>query len=141
MDKRLYNFSMMLALLGLLVSIYMTIYKLTANESMCIGNQGCGTVNASPYSEVYGIPVALIGVIGYAAIAGVLFLEKRNFFSRDNATLFVFGMALAGFLFTVYLIYLEIFKIRALCPFCLTSQATMTILFILSVTRLFQQPQ
>jgi uncharacterized membrane protein len=141
MDKRLLNFSMLLAVLGLLVSIYMTIYKYTENSAMCIGNGGCSTVNASPYSEVNGIPVALIGVIGYGAILGTLWLEKRTSLSRNNTTLFVFGMGLTGFIFTVYLIYIEFAKIKALCPFCLTSQVTMTILFILSIIRLLTQPQ
>ncbi len=52
----------------------------------------------------------------------------------------VFGLTLFGFLFTLYLIYVEVALIKALCPFCLTSQITMTILFILSIIRLARQP-
>lgn len=141
MEKRLYQFSILLAVIGIAVSVYMTIFKLTANESMCLGNGGCNTVNNSRYSEVSGIPVALIGVVGYAAILATLLLEKRNAFFKSNSTLIVFGMALTGFIFTVYLIYVEIYLIKALCPFCVTSQVTMTILFILSVIRLVRQPQ
>ena len=50
----------------------------------------------------------------------------------------VFGLALTGFLFTVYLIYVEIALIHALCPFCITSQVTMTIIFVLSILRLLR---
>ena len=140
MNKWLYRISIALALLGLAVSIYMTIFKLTDNEKMCIGNGGCSKVNSSTYAEVYGIPVALIGVGGYALIAALLFMEDRNQFLEQNGTMLVFGLTLIGFLFTLYLIYVELALIHAICPFCLTSQVTMTILFILSIIRLVRQP-
>ena len=140
MNKALYRISIALAILGMLVSIYMTIFKFTENQKMCLGNGGCGVVNSSTYSEVSGIPVALIGVGGYLAILLILLMENRIGFFRQNGTLVVFGLALVGFLFTLYLIYVELALIRALCPFCVTSQITMTILFILSVIRLVRQP-
>ena len=141
MDNRLRKIIIGLAILGLLVSIYMTIYKVTNNEAMCIGSGGCSVVNGSRYSEVNGIPVALIGVGGYAAILSLLFLERRPGFFQENGTMLLFGVSLVGFLFTLYLIVVEVFFIKAYCPFCLTSQAVMTIIFILSVTRLIKQPQ
>jgi uncharacterized membrane protein len=141
MDKWLYRASIALAVLGLLVSVYMTIYKVTSNDSMCLGSGDCHTVNASRYSEVNGIPVAVIGILGYAAILAVLFYEPRSQFVRQNGTLMIFGMALTGFIFTVWLVYVEIALIKALCPFCVTSQVTMTLLFIIAVIRLIRQPQ
>jgi uncharacterized membrane protein len=141
MDKWLYKASLALTVIGILVSIYMTIYKLTDNNSMCLGNGGCSKVNSSRYSEIYGIPVGLVGVGGYAAILAMHLLEKRNDYMRKNATMFLFGLGLAGFLFTLYLIYVEIAIIKALCPFCVTSQTIMTIICIISVIRLFRQPQ
>jgi len=107
---------------------------------MCLGNGGCTVVNSSRYSEVSGIPVALIGVGGYLVILAVLFFENRMKVLIQNGTLIVFGLALVGFLFTIYLVYAELALIHALCPFCITSQITMTILFILSVIRLVRQP-
>ena len=140
MDKRLSNIAIALTIVGLLVSIYMTIYKFTDNEKMCIGSGGCSVVNSSRYSEVSGIPVAVLGVGGYAAILAVLLLERRNKFFEQNGTMLFFGLSITGFLFTVWLIYVEIALIKALCPFCLTSQAVMTVIFILSVIRLIRQP-
>ena len=140
MDKSLYRSSLALAGLGILVSIYMTIYKLTENPNMCLGNGGCPIVNSSKYAMVYGIPVAVIGVGGYLTILLLLWMERRNSFLVENGTLVVFGLALIGFLFTLYLIYVELALIHALCPFCVTSQVTMTILFVLSVIRLVRQP-
>jgi len=141
MDKWLYRASFALVIVGLLVSIYMTIYKLTSNDSMCLGSGDCSTVNASIYSEVNGIPVAAVGVFGYLAILGVLLFENRNSFFRQNGTLMIFGMALTGFIFTVWLIYVEIALLKAICPFCVTSQVAMTLIFIMAVIRLIKNPQ
>ncbi len=141
MDKWLYRASLALVVIGLLVSIYMTIYKLTSNDSMCLGSGDCSTVNASIYSEVNNIPVAAIGILGYLAILGVLLFENRNSFFRQNGTLLIFGMALTGFLFTIWLIYVEIALLKAICPFCVTSQVAMTLIFIMAVIRLIKNPQ
>ncbi|MEW5941545.1 MAG: vitamin K epoxide reductase family protein, partial [Chloroflexota bacterium] len=64
-----------LVILGLLVSVYMTIYKYTENDAMCVGSSDCKTINASSFSEIYGIPVALVGVGGYAAILATVLFE------------------------------------------------------------------
>ncbi|NTW09566.1 MAG: vitamin K epoxide reductase family protein [Anaerolineaceae bacterium] len=141
MEKWSRKIMLVLIVVGLLVAIYMTIYKWTNNNSMCLGSGDCSTVNASPYSEIYGIPVALVGVGGYAAILFLLLMESRNDFVRQNGTLFVFGLSLTGFIFTVYLVYVEFAVLDAVCPFCLTSQIVMTIIFILSIIRLIRQPQ
>lgn len=141
MNKQLSQLAIGLTILGLLVSIYMTIYKLTDNEKMCIGSGGCSVVNASRYSEINGIPVAVLGVVGYSAILAVLFLEKKVGFFKENGSMIFFGLSLTGFLFTLYLIYVEVALLQEYCPFCITSQAAMTVIFILSVIRLVQQPQ
>jgi uncharacterized membrane protein len=141
MDKWLYRLLVALVVVGLLVSIYMTIYKITNDNRMCLGSGDCATVNNSRYAEVNNFPVAGLGVIGYSAILAVLLLERRGGFFEQNGTLLIFGMALAGFLFTLWLIYVEIALIKALCPFCVASQAAMTVIFIISVIRLIRQPQ
>jgi len=140
MEKRLSQLAIALTIIGLLVSIYMTIYKITSNDSMCIGSGDCKTVNASRYAEVYGIPVAVLGVAGYSAILAVLLLEPRPGFFQQNGTLLFFGLSLTGFLFTLYLIFVEVALIKAYCPFCITSQTVMTLIFIISVIRLVRQP-
>jgi len=140
MEKRLLQAAIGLTVIGLLVSIYMTIFKITSNESMCIGSKDCSVVNASRYSEVNGIPVAVLGVIGYAAILAVLVLGQRRGFFQQNGSMLFFGLSLTGFLFTLYLIFVEVALIKAYCPFCIASQTAMTLIFILSVIRLVRQP-
>ena len=143
MNKRLSKVTISLvtlAIIGLLVSIYMTIYKITSNDSMCIGSKDCSVVNASRYSEIYGIPVAVLGVVGYAAILAILLLERNPGFFNQNGTMLLFGLSLTGFLFTLYLIFIEVALIKAYCPFCIASQTAMTLIFILSVIRVVRQP-
>jgi uncharacterized membrane protein len=143
MDKRLSQLTIVLTVIGLLVALYMTVYAITSNDNMCIGSKDCSVVNASKYSKIsiagLEIPVAVLGVAGYAAILAVLALEQRVDFFQQNGILIFFGLALTGFLFTLYLIYVEIALIRAYCPFCIASQSAMTLIFILSVIRLVRQ--
>lgn len=141
MEKRLTQIIIALSILGLLVSIYMTIYKVTSNDNMCLGSGDCSTVNASRYSEVNGIPVALIGVLGYAFIFGIHWLERRNGFFKQNGSMILFGVSLIGFFFTLWLVYVEIVLLnKTFCPFCVASQVTMTLIFILSIVRVIRQP-
>jgi uncharacterized membrane protein len=144
MEKRLSQLAIALTVIGLLVAIYMTIYAITSNDNMCVGSQDCSVVNASKYSKIsiagFNIPVAVLGVVGYAAILGVLLFERRMGFLEQNGSLVFFGLSLMGFLFTLYLIYVEVALIRAYCPFCIASQSAMILIFILSVIRVVRQP-
>ena len=140
MTNRLTQVTVALTIIGLLVSIYMTIYKVTSNDNMCVGSKDCSVVNASKYSEVNGVPVAVVGAIGYATLFGILWLERKPGFFKDNGSMIFFGISLIGFFFTLWLIYVEIALLKAYCPFCITSQITMTLIFILSVVRVVRQP-
>ena len=140
MDKWLYRISTILAVIGLVVAVYMTIYKATDNDAMCLGSGDCSTVNASRYSEIYGFPVASVGIAGYFAILMVHWYERSDKFFINNGPLLVFGFGLTGFLFTLYLIYVEFAILQALCPFCLISQTVMIIIFLISIVRLLRQP-
>ena len=141
MDKWLVRAAYVFLILGLGVGIYMSIFKATGNEAMCLGNGACSIVTESRFSEINGIDVPVIGVIGNLVLLAVLFFENRISFLQKNGTLIFFGLALAGFLFTLWLIYLEIFILKALCPFCVTAQTSMVIVFIIAVTRLIRNPQ
>jgi len=140
MKSRLTQVTVALTIIGLLVSIYMTIYKVTSNDNMCVGSQDCSVVNASKYSEVNGIPVAVVGAFGYAALLGILWFERKPGFFKDNGSMIFFGISLIGFFFTLWLVYVEIALLKAYCPFCIASQISMTLIFILSVVRVVRQP-
>jgi uncharacterized membrane protein len=139
--KKLYWANIISAGVGIFISIYMIIFKLFAIEAMCLGNGGCSTVNSSPYSEVYGVPVAVIGLIGYLAILVTLMLENFSSFFKENGPLFEFGMGLVGVVYSAYLTYLELEVIHAICPFCVASAIAISLCFIFALIRLIKQPE
>jgi len=138
--KTLYWATMISAIAGMAISIYMFIFKTFSIDAMCLGNGGCSTVNASPYSEIYGIPVAAVGFIGYLAIIISLILENYISFFEENGPLLEFGMGLVGVVYSAYLTYLEFYIIHALCPFCVASAVAIIFCFVFALIRLIKQP-
>ena len=131
--------SLLLACLGVLDASYLLIYKLTSNNAMCLGNGGCHDVNFSPYSQIAGIPVSLFGMAAYLLMAVILLLESRLEIAKDDGPLAIFGVSLAGTIFTGYLTWIEIYVIHKLCPFCVASAIIIVMIFILAVVRLVKQ--
>ena len=124
-----------LSLIGLADAIYLTYVKL-ASGGICVAGAGCEIVNSSTYSQIGGIPIAALGGLAYVIMLAVLLLESQVDFFEFNGPLIVFGMSLFGVLYSAYLTYLEIYVIRAICPFCVLSAVVLTIMLILSVIRL-----
>jgi uncharacterized membrane protein len=131
--------SAVFAILGVADAVYLLIYKLTGNSNMCLGNGGCHDVNFSPYSEIYGIPVSVFGMAAYLAILSILLLEGHLKVAQENGPLAIFGISLVGVAFTVYLTYLELYVIHAICPFCVASAVLIALIFILAIIRLVKQ--
>jgi uncharacterized membrane protein len=128
-------------IVGFIIGVYMTLHKYTEIPFMCFGSGGCATITASRFSVINGVDVPVIGAIGNLALLAILIFENRNPFLQKNGTLIFFEIALAGFLFTLWLIYLEIFVLKAFCPYCVTAQTMMILTFIIAVTRLVRDPQ
>lgn len=127
------------AVIGLLDSIYLTILKLSNNKSLCIQGVGdCWSVNTSIYSEIFGIPIAILGAGAYGFILIWLWAEHRTPLIHPYAGFILFGVTLIGIIYSAYLTYLEIAVIKAICPFCVVSAVAMLILFIYSVKRLIE---
>ncbi len=119
------------AALGIGVATYITIADSGGGAPTCLaGGGGCETVANSSYSHIAGVNVAVFGIVGYVA------LLLSAFLASDLARFGGFAVALGGFGFSVYLTYLELFKIEAICQWCVGSAVLMTILFILNATRL-----
>lgn len=127
--------SIILAILGLGVAGYLTwAYYVHANIICLTGNQ-CDAVRNSPYSEIQGMPVALVGLLGYLAILAVLVSEETSMGAAIPAPMIVFGLSLVGLLYSGYLTYLELFVINAICSWCVVSAVLMLIIFIIAVVR------
>lgn len=123
-----------LSLIGLADSIYLTHVKLNSG-GVCVAGAGCEIVNSSVYSQINGIPIAALGALAYVIMLVVLAFESRVAFFELNGPLIVLGMALFGTLYSAYLTYLEIYIIRAICPFCVLSAVVLTIMLVLSGIR------
>jgi uncharacterized membrane protein len=126
-----------LALLGLLVAAYMSAYKLGLIGTLACGVGSCEIVQASRWAVFWGIPVALIGMLGYAVIMGIalLGLQPRWFNSKRLANA-LFILATAGFVYSMYLTYLEKFVIHAWCLYCIASGVIATLIWIFALAEL-----
>jgi uncharacterized membrane protein len=120
-----------LAALGVGVATYIAIADAGGGAPTCLaGGTGCQTVASSSYSHVAGVNIAVFGIVGY------VLLLATAFFATDLARFGGFAISLAGFGYSVFLTYLEIFKIEAICQWCVASAVLMTVLFLLNATRL-----
>ncbi|HIE24570.1 MAG TPA: vitamin K epoxide reductase family protein [Anaerolineales bacterium] len=135
--KKINIIALIAAIIGLLDAVYLTWIKLSHNETLCAPGLGdCFTVNTSRYSEIFGIPIAILGMATYLAIIGILFFEKRVDFLKENGLLALFGISLVGVLYSIYLSYLEEFVLHAWCPYCILSAIVISIIFVISIVRI-----
>jgi uncharacterized membrane protein len=130
--------SIVVAMIGILDALYLSYVKLAHQEVYCGGSGACDTVNNSPYAEFSGVPIAYLGLGAYILILFLLLLESKGDFWANYSPLFVFGTSLAGVLYSIYLTYIELAVLHAVCPYCVVSAIAITILFILSLVRLLK---
>lgn len=138
MNNRIRVISIGLAFIGLIDSIYLVWVKYTDQYALCgpIGN--CESVNTSQYSEIFGIPIALLGAGAYLVIVILLLLENRSELILEYSPMLVFGISLIGVIYSIYLTYIEIAVLRAICPYCVISAIVLVLLLVLSIIRLMQ---
>jgi uncharacterized membrane protein len=109
-----------LAVVGLLISAYLTWVHYAGVAPVCVGGSGgCETVQTSSYATIFGVPVAVIGLVGYTGL--LLSASLRG----ELGVYLGFLVALVGTLFSAYLTYLELFVIHAVCEWCVASAALM----------------
>jgi uncharacterized membrane protein len=121
-----------LALGGLAIAAYLTWVHYADAQAFCTGISDCERVQNSDYAEVAGVPVALIGLLGYAAILASLALPG------DAGLVSGAFLALAGLGFSGYLTWVELERIDAICQWCVASAAIMTALAALATVRLLR---
>jgi uncharacterized membrane protein len=120
-----------LALVGIAIATYLWLHAIGVIGVLQCGTGGCETVQASRYAELFGIPVALYGVVGYVTLFGIAIAGAQPALAaRAWPTRWLVTLSGAGFLFTLYLTYLELFVIHALCRWCLGSAAVITAIFV-----------
>jgi len=125
------------SLLGLFVSAYLYLYKIGRIGTLACGSGGCETVQTSPWSRLFGVDVALIGLLGYAVLLVVALLALRSTqVERRPPALLLTALAAGGVLFTAYLTYLELFVIHAICRWCMGSAAIIVTILVLGLLEL-----
>lgn len=120
-----------LATVGMCWASYLTYVHYSGEAPVCsIKGNPCAQVQKSAYSELAGVPVALIGAIGYLVILGTLLASDG-----EQGRFATAALALGGFGFSAYLTYREVFTLHKICEDCVASAVIMTIIMCLSVWR------
>lgn len=116
--------------LGLAIAGYLTYVHYSGGEPVCAIAHGCSVVQSSRYASLAGVPVALLGLLSYAALLAALALDRR-----DAAAL----VALTGAGFSAWLTYVEVAVLEAICVWCVASAACMVVLAVLTGVRLVRE--
>jgi uncharacterized membrane protein len=124
-----------LAAIGALVSGYLLTVHWGWWQAVCLGVGDCESVNTSRWSELLGIPVALLGGLSYLAIITSCILMARDLYA-DYAGMALFFIAAIGVAFSAYLSYIELFVLQSVCPWCVLSAILITVIAILSAMEL-----
>jgi uncharacterized membrane protein len=119
-----------LAVIGLAISAYLTWVHYAGIEPVCSGISDCERVQNSSYAELVGVPVAVLGVVGYAALLASLW-------ARVEATALLAYLALA---FSGYLTWAEVFRIDAICQWCVASAIVTLLIAVLATVRALGAP-
>jgi uncharacterized membrane protein len=122
--------SVVVAVIGLAIAGYLTVVHYAGGSPVCAIAHGCATVQKSDYASLAGIPVALLGVLGYLGILATLV--------RDDETARTAGafLSIVGLGFSGWLTYVEVGELNAICIWCVGSAICMTLLAGMSVARL-----
>ena len=119
------------ALLGFFDASYLAAKHFAGVVPPCNLFSGCEIVTTSKYSLIFGVPVALLGALYYAAVffLALLYLDTRN----DRYIVLAALLTFAGFGFSLWFMFVQAFILYAFCQYCLFSALTSTILFVLGL--------
>lgn len=132
------NASLLLIVLGILVSGYLSYVQLTAQPMVCAEDAGfnCDVVQNSVYARVGGVPIAYLGLATYLVLGALILLENRLAILREYGHLMVFAVTLFAFVYSMYLVYVQAFVLEAFCQWCLMHELIITVLVVLVTLRL-----
>lgn len=135
--KKITIIAIVASIIGLIDSAYLTIIKFTNSPIYCTPGLGdCESVQNSQWATIWGIPIALLGSLTYLALIFCFVFEKRIPVLKQYSQFIIFAISLFSFLYSLFLTYLELFVIHAICQWCLLSAICMTVIFIATIIRL-----
>ena len=133
MTDRLRTVAIAISVVGIAIAGYLTYVHYAGISPVCEIAHGCEKVQTSEWSKVAGIPVAVLGLLGYIGILAAVLIPG------EAAATAAAGMALVGLGFSAYLTYREVFTIEAICIWCVASALLMAALAVVTVLRLARQ--
>lgn len=119
-----------LAVAGAAIAAYMGFVEVTGAEAVCGPVGDCNRVQLSPYASLAGIPVGVLGVLGYVALGGLWLAGRGPMAGSPRTRLLLWGAAAVGVVFSIYLTFLEPFVIGATCIWCINSALIMTLILV-----------
>src|SRR2546430_3921525 len=123
-----------LALAGIFISLYLTLYKIGVIGELSCSIGSCETVNTSKWSRFLGLPVAAWGLLFYLDVFALALIGTFPRFEDERVlSVVLVAEAVVGVLFSAWLTYLELGVIHAICIWCVTSAVVVTVIFFLSV--------
>jgi uncharacterized membrane protein len=128
-----------LDIIGLAIASYLAIVEVGGGVPVCGPLKGCETVAQSEYSRIGGVPVAVYGV-GLSLILFTLAIAwwRTNYYGLLLAH---YGLSLAGVIFEIYFIYIQIAVIRAVCVWCTTYGLSLILRFVIAFIVWLRQPR
>jgi uncharacterized membrane protein/thiol-disulfide isomerase/thioredoxin len=125
----------LIAVLGIGVATYLSYVEVAQVTAVCGPIGHCNLVQSSAYARILGIPIAILGVVDYVAIIGLWFVHRlaKQDARKTAAHIGLIGLTVIGTLFSIYLTLVELFIIRAVCAWCLSSAVFMAVLMVLVV--------
>ncbi len=122
-----------LALAGIFISLYLTLYKLGVIGELSCTLGSCETVNTSKWSRFLGLPVAAWGLLFYIDVFAVALVGTMPRLETEPViSLVLVAETAVGVLFSAWLTYLELGVIHAVCIWCVTSAVIVTVMFAVS---------
>lgn len=124
----------LLALIGALIALYLTLHKLGVIGTLACGTGSCEVVQTSKYAVFLGVPVPYWGIAGYAVLTtlGLISLQPR-YIDSHAVRIALIVTATAAFVFSAYLSALEQFVINAWCRWCIASAVVATLIFVFTL--------
>ena len=124
-----------LSLAGIFVALYLLLYKLGLIGALSCSVGSCETVNSSRWATFLGLPVAGWGVAWYVGMFVLALVSTGEKFAESSLiSLILLLVAATGLVFSLYLTYIELFRIHAICQWCVVSAILVTIIFLVSVS-------
>ena len=126
-----------LALAGIFISLYLTLYKIGVIGELSCSIGSCETVNTSKWSRFLGLPVAAWGLLFYLDVFAIGLIGTFPRFENERfISIVLVAETVVGVLFSAWLTYLELAVIHAICIWCVTSAVIVTLILVVSVADL-----